>query len=118
MTVAYLGTPYTLFPRGIEAAFIEASKLAARLIQSGVNVYAPISHTHPIAVHGGIDPLDQQLWYDFDKAMMSKCDVLIVAHMDGWEQSTGIAHEVAFFAEQGRPIFDLDPGTLRMEKRS
>ena len=117
MTLAYLASPYSLYERGIEAAFIDAAKLAARLIKSGVNVYSPIAMSHPVAIHGGIDPLDQQFWYDFDQAMMSKCDVLIVAHMDGWEQSTGIAHEIAFFAQQGRPIFDLDPVTLRMEKR-
>jgi hypothetical protein len=117
VTLSYLATPYSKYERGIEAAFIEASKLAARLIKSGVTVYSPIVYSHPVAIHGGIDPLDQQFWYDFDQAMMEKCDVLIIAHMDGWEQSTGIAHEVAFFQERWRPIFDLDPVTLRMEKR-
>jgi len=49
--------------------------------------------------------------------MMARCDSLIVAHMDGWAESKGIAHEVEFFAKAGKPIFDLNPTTLFMEKR-
>lgn len=116
-TLAYLATPYSKYSDGIEQAFVDACKLAGRLIQAGVHVYSPIAHCHPIAVHGGIDPLDQSLWLDLDSAMLHACRTLIVAHIDGWEQSSGIAHEVEFFVRRGRPIFDLDPKTLRMVKR-
>lgn len=117
MTLAYLATPYSKYTPGIEAAFIDASKLAARLMLSGVQVYSPIAHTHPLAVHGGIDPLDLSIWLPFDEAMMKACDVLIVAHMQGWEESTGIAHEVKFFEDAGKRIYDLDPIALSMTSR-
>jgi nucleoside 2-deoxyribosyltransferase len=117
LTLAYLGTPYTRYKSGIVGAFCDACALAARLMQSGVTVYSPIAHTHPIAVHGKIDPLDLSIWLPFDEAMMERCDTLIVAHLDGWDQSRGIAHEVAFFERAGKPIFDLDPGTLVMVRR-
>jgi len=117
MTLAYLATPYTRYIDGPEEAFRCACVLAARLIRSGVNVYSPIAHTHPIAVHGGIDPLDQQFWYEFDATILKRCDTLIVAQMEGWEQSTGIALEVDEFNKQGKPIFDLDPETLSMVRR-
>jgi len=95
-TLAYLATPYTKYSEGIERAFIDACKLAGRLIQAGVHVYSPIAHSHPIAVHANMDPLDQTFWLDLDAAMLHVCRVLIIAHMDGWEQSTGVAHEIDF----------------------
>lgn len=117
MGIAYLATPYSRYSDGIDAAFREAAKLAAQLIKSGLHVYAPIVHCHPIAEHGGIDPLDQTFWTEFDAKMLALCDTLIVAHMDGWEQSSGIAHEIEFFVNAGKSVFDLDVSTLRMEKR-
>lgn len=115
--LAYLATPYTKYKPGIEAAFVEACKLTARLIRTGMPVYSPVAHCHPVALHGDIDPLDQTFWYDFNAAMLAACRVLIVAHMPGWEQSTGIALEIEFFAKRGRSVFDLDPATLAMARR-
>lgn len=117
-SLAYLATPYSKWKLGLEAAFIEASKLAARLMITGVKVYSPIAHTHPLAFYGGLDPLDRSIWLPFDEAMMEAAQVLIVAHMDGWQESKGIAHEIAFFERAEKPIFDLDSETLVMTKRS
>ena len=117
MSLAYLSTPYSKFPRGLDAAFIEACKLTAALIKTGIAVYSPIAMCHPVALHGGIDPHDQAFWLDFDQAMLHACRTLIVAHMEGWQESTGIAHEIEFFEKRHRPIFDLDPRTLAMVRR-
>ena len=35
----YLGSPYSKYKAGLEAAFIDVSKIAARLIDTGVPVY-------------------------------------------------------------------------------
>lgn len=118
MTLSYLATPYTNFPGGLQAAFRIAAKLTAALIRSGVNVYSPIAHTHPAAVYGGLDPLDHAIWMKFDEVMMERCDTLIVAHLTTWERSKGVAHEIAFFERAGKPIFDLNPRTMAMVKRS
>lgn len=115
--LAYLATPYSKWPTGINDAFIEAAKLAAKLMVSGVKVYSPIAHTHPLAIYGEVDPMDHSIWLPFDEAMMQAASVLIVAHMDGWQESKGIAHEIDFFERAGKPIFDLDPDTLRMTRR-
>lgn len=116
--LCYLASPYTKFRGGdIEAAFIEASKIAAKLLLAGIKIYSPIAHTHPIAVHGGLDPLDLSIWLPFDEAMMSAASVLIVARMDGWDTSKGVAHEIEFFETRGKPIYDLNPETMVMAKR-
>lgn len=116
-SLSYLATPYTKYPQGIDAAYRDACTLAARLIRIGVNLYSPIAHAHGIALHGGIDALNQRLWTEIDAIFLDKCEVLIVAHMEGWEQSSGIAHEIEVFERSGRPIFDLDPQTLTMVQR-
>ena len=115
--VCYLATPYSRYPAGIEAAYRDACVLAAKLIRAGVSVYSPIAHSHGIALHGKIDPLDQGFWYGFDRSMMHVCRTLIVAHMEGWESSSGIAEEIIFFRDRGREIWDCDVGSLQMARR-
>lgn len=115
--LAYLATPYTKYKTGIEQAFIDSAKLAGLLLRCGVKCYSPITHCHAIAMHGKINPLDHSIWLPFDEAMMKAADALIVAHMDGWQESFGIAHEIKVFEDAGKPIFDLDPKTLTMTRR-
>lgn len=116
-SLCYLATPYSKYKPGLVKAFEDAAALAATLLVAGVKVYSPIAHTHPLAIHGHLDPLDHSIWLPFDEAMMNVCDVLIVAHMDGWEESYGIKHEIEFFTKANKPIFDLDPDTMHMKRR-
>lgn len=116
--LCYLATPYTKYKGGkLDDAFSDASEIAAALVTIGIRVYSPIAHCHPIATFGALDPLDHTLWIPFDEAMMDAADCLIVAHMDGWDTSYGVQHEVDFFAKDGKPIFDLDPATMQVTRR-
>jgi Domain of unknown function (DUF1937) len=112
--LGYLGTPYSKYPEGIEFAFREAARLAAHLLRCGCPVYSPIAHTHPLAIHGNIDPYDHEIWLGFDRAMMLRCDYLIVAQMKSWEISKGLAHEIEFFKARSKPVYLLDPVTMNM----
>lgn len=112
--LAYLATPYTHYKGGIEQAFIDASKLAARLFEAGIKIYSPIAHCHPIAIHGGLDPLNATMWIAFDEAIMSVSNVLIVAMMDGWDKSRGVLHEIEFFHARNKVVFGCNPETLGM----
>lgn len=117
--LSYLATPYSKYPGGIDQAWKDACRLAARLLlEAGVKVYSPIAHTHPLAIYGGLDPLDLDLWLSFDEIMMAKADSLIVARLKSWDRSRGVAHEIAVFKAAGKPIFDLDPETLAIARRS
>src|SRR6516164_1938445 len=106
--LVYLATPYSKYPAGLEKAHSEAARLTGELLKLGLRVYSPISHTHPIAVYAGINPLDHSIWLPFDQAIMSKSDALLVAKMDKWEESYGIGEEIKWFGEAGRPIHYLD----------
>lgn len=109
--LCYLATPYSKYEPGIHMAFVEASIFAARLMQHGVKVYSPIAHTHPLAIYGNIDPLDHSIWLPFDEAMMEASEALIVAEMDGWQESRGMAYEIAFFRARKKPVEFL-PGNM------
>ncbi len=116
MTLYYLATVYSKSPRGIEAAFEDAARLAGRLLKIGIVVYSPIAHTHPIAMFSGIDPLDHSIWLDFDARMMRAADACLVATMTGWRESYGVNHEIEFFKAAGKPVLYLNCRTLEMSE--
>jgi len=110
--LCYLATPYSRHPADIHDAFVAAASLAAWLMQRGVKVFSPIAHAHPIAMYGDIDPLDHTIWLPFDESMLKKSDALVVAMMESWEISKGIAHEIDHFIIAEKPIFYLEPCDL------
>lgn len=114
--LAYLATPYSKYPGGLDAAFEEAARIAGELLKRGVTVYSPIAHTHPIAKYAKMDPLDHSVWIDFDETMMELCDVIIVAQMDTWRESKGVEIEIAHFRNEMKPVYFLDPVTLITRK--
>lgn len=111
----YLGSPYSKYHGGLDAANTAVCIEAARLVRSGVSVFSPIAHTHPIAVIGGIDPFDADLWLALDRPMMDAACGLIALQMDGWLQSRGLAHEIDVFRAAGKPIVWMEPGTVPPE---
>lgn len=110
----YLATPYTKYSTGIEEAFAAAASLAARLLRKGIEVYSPIAHCHPMAVHGNLDAKNHDLWLPYQEAMMRRCDALLVANLNGWRESKGVAHEIEFFKYAGKPLHMLALDTLVM----
>lgn len=104
MNYWYLATPYSKYPAGIVGAWKEACRAAAHCIRGGRAVYCPIAHTHPIAIEGGIDPFDHGVWLPADEPLMRSAAGLLIAKMDGWEQSYGISKEIEIFQQMGKPI--------------
>lgn len=83
-TFWYLATPYTNYVGGWWAAHIMACRLTALLIRAGIPV---------------------------DEPMVRCASGLIVSTMESWEESKGIAHEIAQFLAQGKPVIYWDPAT-------
>jgi Domain of unknown function (DUF1937) len=104
----YLATPYSKYPEGIEEAFRLACRATAKLIRAGVRVYSPIAHTHPVAIHGGLDPFDHATWLPADRPFMEAARALVVLMADGWRESVGIAEEIRIFHESGKPVIYMD----------
>lgn len=112
--LCYVGTPYTFYSDGLEAAWLEACRISGELVKRGVKVFCPITHGHAIAVYGGIDQLDTNIWYEQNAIFMKKCDCLIVAMMKTWEISKGLEQEIQYFLEASKPVYYLDPATLEV----
>jgi uncharacterized protein (UPF0335 family) len=66
----YIATPYSKFAAGTEEAFKMACRVAGSLIDSGVAVFSPIAHSHPIAEHAQLDPLSHKIWLPAAEPMM------------------------------------------------
>lgn len=105
----YLASPYSKYPLGTEAAYRDVCALAARLFKAGIPVYSPIAHTHAIAVIGGLDGHFEQ-WKRFDEAMIAASCGVIVAMLEGWRESAGIAAEIAICKRQRKPTRYCDTG--------
>ena len=112
--LVYVGTPYTLFPGGLDAAYDAAADVCHRLKEAGVQCYSPILYTHPLAKTWGVDPKNHEFWIPFDETMMRKADAFAAAALDSWEESYGLSVEYDFFDEAQKPIFLLDPETMEV----
>lgn len=112
MSFYYLATPYSKYPGGIDEAYKLACRATALLILAKVPVYSPIAHTHGVAIHGVIDPLDHSVWLPADEPLMHAAKGLIVLRADGWSQSYGVGEEIKAFIAAGKPIHFMDPGVV------
>lgn len=112
MTLYYLATPYSNYPGGIEAAYREACNIAERLRWRGDHVFCPVEVFHPLAAQTGVDKFDHEFWMECCDPWIKRCDVLIIAKIDGWEQSAGITHEREMFSNLGKPVRYFDPRKL------
>lgn len=110
-TYWYVATPYTRFPAGLQAAHIMACRVTSDLIKHAIPAYSPIAHTHPIAEYGQMDKVDHNLWVAVDKPLLECASGLFVVKAESWEESKGVAHEIAEFEAAGKPVIYWDPAT-------
>ena len=90
----YLATPYTHRDRAVMLArFRAVNKAAAQLMAQGLNVFSPISHSHPIAEAGAL-PTTWDFWEKYDREVLKCCSQVIVLMLDGWKESKGVTAEV------------------------
>jgi Domain of unknown function (DUF1937) len=113
----YLASPYSKYPTGIDQAFKDISKIAAAFIRAKVKIYCPIAHTHPIAIHGDLDPFDHEVWMAVDEPLLKICDGLVIVMLPGWQKSDGINIELNHALQTNKPIFYYDHKTGEIDER-
>lgn len=102
----YLAIPYT----GREAlSYKVSSRVAGKLMEGGVLVFSPITHSHAIVEESNLDPHDCDLWLDLDLRILRHCDRLVVVTLPGWEQSQGVQIEMDEAQRRGIPISFVPP---------
>ena len=107
-SLVYLATPYSdPDPLIRRERFEKVNDFAARMMRSGLHVFSPISHTHPIAQAGGLQ-LGWEFWEACDLKILSVCEKLIVLKLDGWQNSRGVTAEIAIANELGLSVEFVD----------
>ena len=100
----YLASPYSHpDPAVMEQRFETACRVAGWLMARGEIVFAPICHTHPIAVRCEL-PRGWEFWSRYDREMVSRANRLVVVKMDGWQTSVGVTAEIEIAEDLGIPV--------------
>lgn len=102
--IIYLATPYSHDDPKVKQERIDAvNKAAAHMMQQGLFVYSPISHTDPIANDNEL-PTDWQYWGDYCETMLKVCSKMVVLMQEDWEKSEGVNAEIKIARKLGIPI--------------
>lgn len=107
----YLACPYTHPDAKVRLyRFQQATRAAAALIRQGHIVFSPITMTHPIDLEmaGAESTLGSEFWVRFDETFMDRCDVFALLPLAGWQDSSGVGREIAYFEAMGKPLKVLD----------
>lgn len=108
-SLIYLASPYTHECEAVRVdRFRMAAKAAADLMKHGLNIFSPISHTHPIGEFGLRG--DWEFWKQYDMEFLKVCVGMIVLTIPGWDTSAGIAGEIEIMRDMGKPIWAMGQG--------
>jgi len=108
--LVYLAIPYTWNKK---VSFEIANKVSAILMESGYNVFSPISHSHNIDYYISIKT-DFNFWMEQDLCILDKCDKLVVVRINGAygdeliKNSPGCQKEINLAKKLNLPIETLD----------
>ncbi|WP_293857168.1 DUF1937 family protein [uncultured Alsobacter sp.] len=111
----YLATPYTKYPSGHVAAYLAASRVAGELVNQNIRVFCPVAHSHPVAVHGGVDPAAYDIWTYQNAAFLDLAHTLVVAKLPSWKLSRGVDEEIEAFIQAGKPVILTNPELTECE---
>lgn len=118
MSVVYVASPYSHPDEAVRQMRFEAVCLyCGMLMQDGCHVYSPIAHSHPMASLCNL-PTDWAYWQELDEKMIRMCDAVYVLHLPGWEESQGIAAEIAIAKRLGKMITHIPEGVEFYERAS
>ncbi|WP_411037533.1 DUF1937 family protein [Shinella sp. BYT-45] len=107
----YLGSPYSKYEAGHDAAARVVADAAARLMRFGMVIYSPIAHGHAVTLAGGL-PITWDFWKRQCRPLVDGAAGLIVLTMAGWQDSVGLQYEIEEFVRAGKPILHVSPRWL------
>lgn len=104
----YLATPYSKYRRGLFYAYMAAKEISEELSIHGIVHYCPIAASHEWSWKFDVNADDYDFWNEANLIWMKRArGGILVAEMDGWQDSTGIRHELGMFEKWGRPCLLL-----------
>ena len=106
----YLACPYSHPDARIRARrAAAASRAAAQVMATGLDVLSPVSMGHAIGEAAPDLPRDWERWARVCLLMLTCCDALYVLMLEGVRESVGVAAEIRAARELGLPCHQLVP---------
>ena len=103
MTLAYLAAPFSHPDPSVKKWRLQTvNQYVCKLLKEGQMVYSPLTHNVPLIELGMQNSWDT--WRELDHLMLSKCELLIVLTLEGWESSIGVSSEIEFAKANNIPI--------------
>ena len=101
--IVYLACPYAHAEREImKYRYDTANRAAAKLMDAGIVVFSPLSHSVPIAEILGDRP--HEFWMKMDLPLLHLCDEILVLRLPGWQNSLGVIDEMFAAMADRKPI--------------
>ena len=101
--LGYLASPYQHpDPLIRKKRLLAVTYVAAELFMQGRYVFSPLTHNVPLKGFGVLG--DWDAWKAYDELLLSRCNILYVLQLAGWEQSKGVSGEIAFAKAKKIPI--------------
>lgn len=108
--MVYVATPYSRYKYGLGCAAYDACRHAEYLVRElGLSAWSPIVHGHQLSLWDKLPPRDHLLWMKINAPLMEASASCVVVKLEGWQDSRGIAEEVAYFQAAGKPVVEMDP---------
>ena len=100
----YLASPYShpLFLTR-ERRYKQTLSCIARLITEQKHIYSPIAHFHQVAFFNNL-PTDAAFWQSLNEEMIRLSSEVYILQLDGWKDSIGVQHEIAYATSLNKPI--------------
>lgn len=80
------------------------ARVQANLVSQGLFPVTPLS-CHWVLKHAPSMPTDWNYWQHYSRALLRRCDSLVVVDVEGWRQSTGVQAEIALARELDLPCY-------------
>jgi len=112
MSFIYVASPYSHNDRAVvNARHHLVLHYTTYLFHQKKLAFSPIVHCHPLAQHGGL-PGDFLFWEQYNRAMISCCDLMHVLELPGVEVSKGVQAEISIAYKLDIPIEYISMKTL------
>lgn len=102
--IIYVASPYSSpDPAVVQKRFEAARDFVTKNISGAAVLFSPIVYCHELAKAAQL-PTDAAFWFEFNFRMLKACDKVLVLKLDGWEQSVGVASEIAYARSHAKQI--------------
>lgn len=105
----YIASPYSAPSDAVRYdRFMRARTYAHHLMAQGIVCFSPIAYGRQFEKVFAVAP-DHETWMDFNDWMLLASQEVRVLMLAGWQESLGVAHEIALANDHGIPVSFVEP---------